>query len=59
MKLTPATGTARHARPLLQALAPGQSITIALPEVRFWAKEAANAVTGARHGTCLASAVTP
>lgn len=45
--LTPATGVASEARPLLRLLAPGQSVVIALAEGLFWRQESYRAVNSA------------
>lgn len=46
-RITPATGAAAEARPLIRAMEPGQSITVALPTSKFWKKEAYGHVAGA------------
>src|SRR5580658_7829266 len=49
MKLTPATGIAAEARPLLRALEPGQSVTVELPTSRYWRRLARSHLSAAAH----------
>jgi hypothetical protein len=39
-RITEASGAAREAKPLLRALAPGESVTISLPDSPDWRRQA-------------------
>lgn len=45
-RVTEASAVAREAKPLVQALLPGQSVTILLPESTFWRREGYRSVSG-------------